>query len=75
MADIYLAILYHYISKSLYLYKAGGNKYINIQYLLAITIYTRDIKAPIFSSLYFTLYKPLNPVHKVFISKAFKHLV
>jgi hypothetical protein len=75
LADICLAILYYYISKSFYLYKVGGNKCINIRYLLAATIYARDIKALIFSGLYFTLYKPLNLVYKVFTSKAFKYLV
>jgi len=75
LADIYLAILYYYISKSFYLYKAGGNKCINIRYLLAVTIYARDIEALIFSGLYFALYKPLNLVYKVFTSKAFKYLV
>ena len=75
MTDICLAILHYYISKSFHLYEAGGNKCINIQHLLAVTIYARDIKALIFSGLYFALYKPLNLVYKVFTSKAFKHLV
>ena len=75
MADIYLAILHYYISKSFHLCEAGNNKYINIWYFLATTIYAQDVKAQIFSSLYFALYKPLNPVYKVFTNKTFKHLV
>ena len=75
LADICPAIPHYYIGKSFHLYEAGGNKYINIQHLLAATICIQDVKALIFSSLYFTLYKPLNPVHKVFTSKAFKYLV
>ena len=75
MADICPAIPYHYIGKSFHLYEAGSNKCINIRHLLAVTIYARDIKALIFSGLYFALYKPLNLVYKVFTSKAFKHLV
>jgi hypothetical protein len=38
LANIYLAILHYYISKLFHLYKAGGNKCINIQYLLTVTI-------------------------------------
>ena len=58
-----------------YLCEAGSNKCINIRHLLAATIYARDVEALIFSGLYFALYKPLNPVYKVFTSKAFKYLV
>ena len=75
MADICLAIPYYYIGKSFHLCEVGGNKCINIRYLLAATIYARDVKALIFSGLYFALYKPLNLVYKVFTSKAFKHLM
>ena len=75
MADIYLAIPHHYISKLFHLCEVGSNKCINIRHLLAAIICVQDIKAQIFSGLYFALYKPLNPVHKVFIIKAFKHLV
>ncbi len=75
MADIYLAIPHYYIGKLFHLCEAGSNKYINIRHFLAATIYARDIKAQIFSSLYFALYKPLNLVYKVFTDKTFKHLV
>ena len=75
MANIYLAILHHYVSKLFHLCETGNNKYINIQHLLAATICVRDIEALIFFGLYFTLYKPLNLVYKVFTSKAFKYLV